>query len=300
MIIGHNANQAHLETALASGRLHHAYLLAGQQGLGKASLAKGLLPNLLGEGSQVLLAADAHPDFKVLTLIADPKTGKMRSEITRDQVTEVLAFLGKFSALSPRKVVLIDAIDDLNVSAANSLLKWLEEPRPGTSILAVCHRPGSLLPTLTSRCAKLTFQPLSIEDFRRFAKAKGLSNIATLFALSGGVPGLALTLDDPGIEQSLATFARFLESPTHFNAGQVWALAHESLPKADSDRFRLNLRLLRHSLRQLATPFAAEAYGLLSRREAQVTALKMEMGQVWGAALLDLHELAKQRQAHAL
>ena len=299
MIIGHDANITHLETALTSGRLHHAYLLAGQQGLGKASLARALLPRLLGEGSEPLLDAEAHPDFKELTIIDDPKTGKRRSEITRDQVSEVLNFLGKFSAISARKVVLIDAIDDLNVSAANSLLKWLEEPRPGTCILAVCHRPGGLLPTLTSRCAKLTFQALSAGDFARFAEAKGLANADTLFALSGGVPGLALSFNDPSIEQNLTTFTRFLEDPARLSAGQVWTLSKELLPRNDLDQLRLNMRLLRHCLRQLATPLAAEAYGRISGREAQVTALNMDMGQVWGAVLLDVHELAKQRQPHA-
>ena len=134
-IFGHEGVAAHLETALASGRLHHAYLLAAGWQYQPGSICAAAL---LGRG-EALLAGEAHRFYGA----KDHRRSQNRQdagEITRDQVSNVLEFLGKL-ALSPRKIVLIDAIDDLNVSAANSS-KWLEEPRPGTLILAVCHRPG--------------------------------------------------------------------------------------------------------------------------------------------------------------
>ena len=98
---------------------------------GPGQSQSGQIPAAKAVGARIrgFVRGRRHPDYMEPAIIADPKTGKLRSEITRDQVSEVLEFLGKFSALSERKVVLIDAIDDLNVSAANSLLKWLEEPR---------------------------------------------------------------------------------------------------------------------------------------------------------------------------
>ena len=308
MIVGHESQYQHMEAALRSGRLHHAYLFSGPRGLGKAGFAETLLPALLGRGEgpkpETLLASGAHPDFMRLALEADPKTGKMRSEITRDQVQRLLEFLTKHAALAQRKVVLIDSADDLNVNAANNLLKWLEEPRPRTCLLLISHRPDGLLPTIRSRCAVLRFSPLDTTAFAQFVAGVGGSEASELWALSGGVPGEALALMRPkvqAIQQNLADFVRGLDQMEPL---EIANSARDLLVGADAEGFRISLRLLRGCLRVLAgcgedpvrAQWAAQAYALTIGREEWVAALNMDLVQTWTGLLLDLHELARQGQ----
>lgn len=310
MIYGHEAHRRHMETALTSGRLHHAYLLSGPKGLGKAGFAETILPALLGraEGPEpdALLASGAHPDFMRLEIEADPKTGKMRSEITRDQVEKLLDFLIKHAALAQRKVVLIDAADDLNVNAANNLLKWLEEPRPNTCLLLISHRPDGLLPTIRSRCATLRFKPLSEADFALFAAGAGLNGGADLWALSGGIPGEALSMARPEVKATQEALSDLVAGLERVDPLQLANLSRDLLVGTDAEGFRLSLRLLRGCLRDAAgqgenaarAQWAAEAYALTLGREARVSALNMDLVQTWTGLLLDLQDLARQGARH--
>ena len=311
MILGHDQTQAHLEKALAENRLHHAYLFSGLKGLGKASFAEAMLPQILGQASgpdpAQMLAAGSHPDFIRLEIEADRKTGKMRKEITREQVEELLGFLTKHAVLAQRKVVLIDAVDDLNANAANNLLKWLEEPRPNTCLLLISHRPGGLLPTIRSRCATLLFKALDQEAFGHFAQAHHLQDSEHLFALSGGVPGEALQMSDPKIGEALETLSKLIANLDRVDALKLSGQARGLMTSADMDGLVLSIRLLRYALRALAgqgadmaqARFAAEAYALTKGREALARSLNMDVVQVWASLLLDLHALARQSQAHA-
>ncbi len=171
---GNAAAHSAFTAATASGTLHHAWLFAGPQGIGKASFARQAAIDLLaraagdsgGERTRALIDAGSHPDFRVLDRL--PKDGKPGSDLARSiTISQVRALQPLFAttpSLGPRRVVLIDAVDDLERAGANALLKNLEEPPAGTIFLLVSHAPGRLLPTIRSRCRLLRFEPLAREE----------------------------------------------------------------------------------------------------------------------------------------
>lgn len=318
MIFGHDLIRTQLMDAIAQDKLHHAYLLDGPRGIGKAGFAETMLPHILGgQGAQGLLHSGAHPDFIRLEIEADPKTGKMRRDITRDQVEKLLQFLIKHTSLADRKVVLIDAADDLNVNAANNLLKWLEEPRPNTCLLLVAHRVDRLLPTIRSRCARLRFRPLDRSAFMQFAESQGqdqdqerdqalLSDPERLFTLSGGIPGQALQLSNPKVEQAKATLSKLINTSFDTDPLALARLARSLLVSPDIEGLNMSLRLLRHSLREQAgaadnpaqANFAAIAYKETLNKDSQAKSLNIDPAQVLATLLLDLRDLARQGQTH--
>ncbi|MBC7767716.1 MAG: DNA polymerase III subunit delta', partial [Phycisphaerales bacterium] len=169
---GHDAEEAALAEGLRSGRMHHAWLLAGAKGLGKATLAYRFARAALGapkigprpfdvDPEQTVarrISALSHPDLFVLRRGLNDR-GKPRREITVDDARE----LGHFFSLAPSeggmRVAIIDAVDDLNRNAANAILKTLEEPPARSVLLLVCHAPGAILPTIRSRCRRLALRP---------------------------------------------------------------------------------------------------------------------------------------------
>lgn len=159
--------------ALNRGRLHHAWLLTGPEGVGKASFAYRIARRLLGAaadpalgllGSQSghpvsrLISARAHPDLMVLERAVED--GKARKSIPVDEARALPGFFSQSPASGPYRVAIIDAADDLNTNAANAVLKTLEEPPACGVLLLVSHAPGRLLPTLRSRCRTLAFTGL--------------------------------------------------------------------------------------------------------------------------------------------
>lgn len=224
-LIGHDAQIGAFRRAMASGKLHHAWLLVGPQGIGKASFAEAAALRLLaeaagpppgGEGLDVptehvasrYFAADSHPDFRRLErLPRDPKLrDQPRSEWRDDgerarsiSIAQVRSLQGLFAttpSLSPRRVVLIDAADDLERSAANALLKNLEEPPSDTVFLLVSHAPGRLLPTIRSRCRVLRFGRLGEAAMTSFLRIHLPSldedEVAALVRAGDGSPGRAI------------------------------------------------------------------------------------------------------------
>ena len=177
-LYGHEDAVAAFRAALDSKRLHHAWLLAGPEGVGKALFADKAALRVLAEGAgppvdapgldvpddhpvAKLAAAGSHPDLMRLERLTKEGGTELARSITVEQVRGLHRLFATTTSLSPRRAVVIDAIDDLERNAANALLKNLEEPPPGTLFLVVSHSPGRLLPTIRSRCRTLRFQPLS-------------------------------------------------------------------------------------------------------------------------------------------
>jgi DNA polymerase-3 subunit delta' len=231
MIVGHDeAVDAFLDAA-RSGRMHHAWLLAGPQGVGKASFALAAARWLLADaaGPAVpkdrldvpddhpivsLLEAGSHPDFKLLQRLPKPSSEELARSITVDQVRSLQPLFATTPSLSPRRVVVIDAIDDMERGGANALLKNLEEPPAGTIFLLVSHAPGRLLPTIRSRCRLLRFGPLQDEAvrvvLRRALPEADPGEIDSLVRISGGSPGYAIRfagLDISGLDAAIEKLA---------------------------------------------------------------------------------------------
>jgi len=205
MLAGHEQPWREWHAALAGPRLHHGWILAGRRGVGKAAFAMQAARELVAEPGVAQPHGD-HADIIVLTHLpkddkeeakrADGKPFELKRNITVDQVRAMQQRLTTRPTLGSRRVVLIDPADDLERSAANALLKSLEEPPAGTFFLLVAHRLGRLLPTIRSRCRVLPFP--RIEDgeidaiLRREAPQTEEAVRAAAIAAANGSPGAAL------------------------------------------------------------------------------------------------------------
>jgi DNA polymerase-3 subunit delta' len=226
---GHAAAEQRLLKAWQSGKLHHAWLLCGPQGIGKATLAYRFARFLLaGAGDRGgldvspaspaarYIAAGAHPDMFVLECAWDGKNKKLKGEIAVADARRVSEFLSRTAALGGFRVAIVDTADDLNVESANALLKGIEEPPSRAVFLLVSHRPGGLLRTIRSRCIALALEPLTVADTMAVLSEIGAAagseeaELRRAAELSGGSPGRALALLG---SKGAAAFAGFLAEP---------------------------------------------------------------------------------------
>jgi DNA polymerase-3 subunit delta' len=187
-LLGQAEAERALAEAFASGRMHHAWLIAGPQGVGKATLAYGLAGHVLappaerdGSGASLQIAPGAatarhiralsHPALLVLRRPYDVRTKRHAGSIPVDEVRRLKSFLGLTAGEDTWRVVIVDAADELNVNAANALLKSLEEPPTRALFLLVASEPSRLLPTIRSRCRRLDLAALSGLDLRQATEA---------------------------------------------------------------------------------------------------------------------------------
>ncbi len=204
-LLGHEDAWAQWHAAMAGPRMHHAWILGGKRGVGKAGFALAAARELVAEPGIPQPRGD-HPDILVLRhLPAGKEDEKKRDEgkpfqlkrnITIDQIRQMQQRLNTRPTLGSRRVVIIDPADDLEKSACNALLKSLEEPPQGTFFLLVVHRPGRLLPTIRSRCRVLPFRALGPEEMatvlaREAPQSDGAARAAAI-AEAAGSPGVAL------------------------------------------------------------------------------------------------------------
>ena len=232
--IGNESARDALAAAMASGVLHHAWLIAGPEGVGKGTFARIAAARMLAEAAEPhklspgwgipdtsqtahLIAAGAHPDYRELVRL--PKDAAKLDEalarsITIAQVRSLQPLFATKPSLSNRRVIVIDSIDDLERGGANALLKNLEEPPTGTIFLLVSHAPGQLLPTIRSRCRLLRFEALSAEQVAGIVRGAlpdaSASEIDALVRAGEGSPGRALGfagLDLAALEKEMAALA---------------------------------------------------------------------------------------------
>lgn len=213
-LVGHEAAAATLEAAARSGRLHHAWLLAGPPGIGKATLAYRFARWLLAglpppePGQAPLHLPPGHPAFRRVAAAAhadmitlEPNTGdKGRKEVLRvDDARDAIRFLAHTAAEGGWRVVVIDQAERADrAEVQNILLKTLEEPPARTVLLLATHQPDRLLPTIRSRCRRLDLFPLETAALDRLL-ARALPEMpegerAALAAIAEGSPGQALAL----------------------------------------------------------------------------------------------------------
>lgn len=214
-LVGHEPAERVLLSAFGSARLHHAWLLAGPAGIGKATLAFRFARWLLAGGRQCdSLAIDAadpvfrrvasgtHADLLTIARGYDDKRQRIRTEIVADDVRPVGDFLRRTAAEGGWRVVVLDGAEFLNRNAANALLKLLEEPPARVVLLLVCAAPGRLLPTIRSRCRTLRLEPLDHVRMElvleRLLPQQDAAGRHMLLGLSHGSPGRALSLAGEG------------------------------------------------------------------------------------------------------
>ncbi|NLI27744.1 MAG: DNA polymerase III subunit delta' [Acetobacter sp.] len=200
---GHEEALATFRHAFQAGRLHHAWLLAGPEGVGKAALAFMMARIVLGGEAQDSpagrrISAATHADLLSIARSFDEKRGRLRGEIVADEIRPVSAFMRRTAAEGGWRVVVIDGADHMNRNAANALLKILEEPPPEALLILTCTSPGRLLPTIRSRCRQLSLHALTDSEMRRVlareAPEAALADLDRVIAEAGGSPGRAMTM----------------------------------------------------------------------------------------------------------
>jgi DNA polymerase-3 subunit delta' len=252
-MIGHTEQVEALKAAFAGDRPHHAWLLTGPQGLGKALFAQQAAIWLLagrpaGEGFEAaadspaasLLAAGSHPDFRRLVRTEDDK-GKLRSVIRVDEVRALQPSIADW------RVVIVDSADEMNVQSANALLKNLEEPPEQTLFFLISHTPGRLLPTIRSRCRTLRFTRLADAEvdkvLERAAPDLDDDDRVTLVRIAEGAPGRALRFAESGIAALVEQLAELAVTPPAAAPAKALALARALGGKANTPRYEAFLEL---------------------------------------------------------
>lgn len=344
-LLGHEAAEAELLSAHAQGRLPHAWLIGGPRGVGKATLAyrfaRYVLREGVGDGSDLFGAAPTslrvEPDDPVFRRVAagghadlvsierEPgDRGVLRSVIVVEQVRALGEFFALTAAEGGWRVAVVDSADEMNPAAANALLKLLEEPPPRSLMLLVAHAPSRLLPTIRSRCRRLTLRPLSealaADVIGRHRPDLPEPDRRALARLAEGSPGRALALAGQGGLALYAELVRLLESLPALPPLELHALSDRLGRREQEAAYRTWLDLLSLWLGRLVRAGAgrpdadaapgegalagrllgragparwAEAWEEIGRLAARTDAVNLDRKQMTLQALLTLEKAAR-------
>lgn len=292
-LFGHEGAERTFLDAFTQERLHHAWLISGPKGVGKATLAwkfaKFLLsqpaddgPGLFGEALESTqdftslnidpdnpeiqrIVAGGHGGLRLVERTENEKTGKLRNDIVIGDIRRVISFFSQTSAEGGWRVAIVDAADEMNSNAANALLKILEEPPEKSILFLIAHAPGKLLPTIRSRCRSLKLQALPEDSVQAVLAGRfpslGNEELVALSRLSEGAPGRAIELaaqDGVALYRQMggliAELPKLNVPAVHKLSGQLGAV------KADA-QYRLFVQIflgwLERLIRQSATDIAA-------------------------------------------
>ncbi|NEX91394.1 DNA polymerase III subunit delta' [Caulobacter sp. 17J65-9] len=302
--------------ALERGRLHHAWLLSGPEGVGKATFAYRAARRLLGaaetpsmgllgaapsDAVSRLITAQSHPDLIVLErAVVDGKTKKF---ISVDDARVLPEFFSKAPSRAAYRVAIVDAVDDMNINAANALLKTLEEPPERGVLFLVSHSPGKLLATIRSRCRRLPFMPWKTAEVAAFVHERAgvnLEDADRLAAMSGGAPGRALTLaGGPGLE--FDDMAQALVHGATPPQAELQHLADSFRGQPGQIRFELFFERLGDAVRAHTTGQGnalgsaverwASLWDKLAAAPAQADALNLDRADLFWSTIADLKAL---------
>lgn len=280
MIEGHDDSIEQFGSAWRTRRLHHAWLLTGPKGVGKASFAQAAARRVLAEGAgpsfdlggvdtpddhpvTKLLAAGSHPDFRLLERLEKP-TGGLARNISVAQIRSLGEMMAVTPSLSSWRVIVIDSADDLETSAANALLKMLEEPPANTIFLLVSHAPGRLLPTIRSRCRRLDFAPLADDIMTsllsRWYQDKSSKDVGTLVEFAQGSPGRAREIGELDLAPLESEALAIMRDGDRNNARRS-KLASALGTKAAAERYAAFIALVPGLIAREATRADGEATG---------------------------------------
>ena len=286
-LVGHDDAADTISQAWDSGRFHHAWLISGPKGIGKATLAWAAARFMLaggkaGQGATAglgplavdpdhpqsrLLAGGGHPDCRLVRRSINDKSSppRVRGEIAVGDVRALVPFFRQTSTDGGWRIAVVDAADEMNLNAANALLKMLEEPPARAALFLVAHAPDRLLPTIRSRCRKLRLHGLD--------EAQSLSVIEPLLAdmthedllllarLGEGSPGRAVGLAAAGGAQIYRTLMRALATLPDLDEGLALELADQFGGARAGDGFGVFTDLMVGWLARLSHDVAVRAKG---------------------------------------
>ena len=274
------ASKEFLDLFTAS-RLHHAWLLNGPRGIGKATLAWQLTKFLLATpdlnlGSDSIkskfevpttleispdhpisqrIAVGSEPGVFVLRRAYDEKRKRFKQVITVDEVRKLKTFFGLKSADAGRRIIIVDCADEMNANAANALLKILEEPPKNAFLFLISHQPARLLPTIRSRCRSMRLDRLDKTSVVKALDAANInfetSQLDSLTKLCGGSIGEALRILNMQGLQMYEEILEILKTVPRMNNKKVHVLANKFLGKGTSSEFELFILLVETALNRL-------------------------------------------------
>lgn len=277
-LIGQGAAEAAFLDAWTSGRLHHGWLITGPRGVGKATLtwkiARFLLATPPMEGGlfapappETLDIADSHPVARHIAALTEPrlfllrrawdeKKEKLPDVISVDEVRKLKSFFALSAADGGHRVAIVDAVDEMNPSAANALLKLLEEPPPRVTLLLISHQPARLLPTIRSRCRELRLAPLGPADLSDALTQAG-GDVApedrvALAELAGGSVGEAFRMTNTGGLEIYARLIGLMATLPRLDRPRALALAEAGTGRGAEQVFELIVTLIDLFLARLA------------------------------------------------
>lgn len=261
-LFGHREAESAFLDAYNAGRLHHAWLIGGRAGIGKATLAYRVARFLLagrtqGETPATLDVSPASSVARQVTALSHPNLFVLRrtpatdkkgpsTTILVESVRRALALFGSTAANDGYRVAIIDSAEDLTPSSANALLKSIEEPPQRSIFLIVSHAPQRLLPTIRSRCRRLLLKPLSDDDLRRVLRSLGPpwteaeeATLAQAVAFAEGSVRRAIQVLDPDNAAVVAETAALLEALPRPNPSRILALAEKVARRDAEDAYEL-------------------------------------------------------------
>ena len=320
-LFGHDAACAQVLEAFNGDRMHHAWMLTGPKGIGKASLAYHIARFLLATeppgdslfGTPPLttslfvpadhpvasrIRAGSEPGLCILRRPVDDKTSKLKTVIPVDTVRELRRFFSLSAGGNGRRVVIVDCTDEMNANAANALLKVLEEPPQDAVLLLVTHQPSQILPTIRSRCRTLACTPLSPEDLHHaFAQALPEQTFDPgLTALVAGSVGQAAKLSLTGGADTYSAIVSLCHGLPQLDRSALLKLAN-STGRASDGRLEQLLDLLDLFLARLARAGVSSPVQEAARGEAAVFARLCPgpaAARIWADAQLELSQRAWQ------
>lgn len=305
-LVGHGRAWGEAEAAL-SGQMPHAWLIAGPEGVGKATFAWTFARRLLeaesDPGLAGRIAALSEPRLALVRRAWDDRAKRLKTQITVEEVRKLRGFLGMSSSGGGRRVVIVDPADEMNPSAANAVLKLLEEPPAGAVFLVITHSPSRLLPTIRSRCRLLRLDPLGSEEIGEALQGLGLpvsDRAPAVAALANGSVRRAVGLIQ---QDGLALYdelVSLLSTAPQIDRPAALALANSTTGRAGETRRALLLGLIETLLSRLALtgagrppdPAVSQAEGEMLARLAPFPAA--------GLAWAELSQTVSDRAAHAL
>jgi DNA polymerase III subunit delta' len=320
-LVGHETAECELRRLVETGRLPHAILLSGPRGIGKATLAFRFARFLLANGDSSTktagesrlaidpesgvfhrVAGGGHADLLTVERAYDPRRRRLRGEIVVEDAREITSFFRLTAAEEGWRIVIVDGAEEMNRSAANAVLKILEEPPRRALLLLVSHSPGRLLPTIRSRCRRFPLFPLGrrlvTELLRRYRPELAQHEAEALAALSDGSIGRALDLAEAGGLALYRSVLKILSQTPRLDVVGLHAFA-DQLARADAEEaYRGAQELLLQLLARLAVlsarrqPGGAEIIGgedeamrrLASRADAaRWAALREEVERIFAS-----------------